>query len=86
MIPNALIIGFVGGLYGRGEIWFVIFAAVSWPILLFTSDVGSGLALWIAGGALAAVNAIVGVAVGRSLRWLFTGGWRTAPSETSQVS
>ena len=86
MIPNALIIGFIGGIYGRGQAWFVLGAAVTWPILLAVSDVGTGSAIWIAGAALAAVNAVVGIAVGRALRWLLTAGRRSAGSGTSRVA
>jgi len=47
-------------------------SSVAWPMLLVATDVDSGLAFFVGAAALAAVNTIIGVAVGLASRWLIT--------------
>ena len=73
MIPVAILIGLLAGLAaGRFGWWAVGIVAVAWPVLLVTTDVDSGFAFFVAAAAVAAVNTIIGVAVGIAGRWLFT--------------
>jgi uncharacterized membrane-anchored protein len=71
MIPSAILIGLVAGFAaGRLGWWSVGIVAVAWPVLLVATDVASGLAFFVGAAALAAMNTIVGVAVGIGGRWL----------------
>lgn len=71
MIPVAILIGLLAGLAaGRFGWWAVGIVAVAWPVVLVATDVDSGLAFFVAAGALAAVNTIIGVAVGLHGRWV----------------
>jgi hypothetical protein len=73
MIPVAVLVGLVAGLAaGRLGWWAVGIVAVAWPMLLVATDVDSGLAFFVGAAALAAVNTIIGVAVGIAGRWLIT--------------
>ncbi len=63
MIPTLLLAGLVVGRW-----WFVLVAAVVWPVLLVVDGVDTGPA-WdfaLGAGALAAANTAVGVAVHRA--------------------
>jgi hypothetical protein len=70
VIPNVLALGFIAGLFGRRGLWFVLAAALVWPVVLTATGVGTGLGLWIGGAAFAALNAAVGVLAGNGVRWL----------------
>jgi hypothetical protein len=73
MIPVAILIGLLAGLAaGRLGWWAVGIAAVAWPALLVATDIDSGLAFFVGAAALAAVNTIIGVAVGIAGRWPIT--------------
>lgn len=73
MIPVAILIGLLAGLAaGRLGWWAVGIVAVAWPVLLIATNVDSGLAFFVGAAALAAVNTIIGIAVGIAGRWLIT--------------
>lgn len=68
VIPILLAAGVIGGLFGLRGLWFVIVAALAWPVALAVSGVGSEFALLAGGSALAAANAAVSVAFGHAVR------------------
>jgi hypothetical protein len=67
VIPIAIEAGFVLGLWIRWSAWPIV--AVGWLLLIAFLDPSIGLA----GGALGAVNALVGVLPAVALRWAVGG-------------
>jgi hypothetical protein len=73
MVPLAILIGLLAGLAaGRLGWWAVGIVTVAWPLLMVATDADSGLAFFVGAAALAAVNTIIGFAVGIASRWLIT--------------
>ena len=81
-----LALGFVAGFFGRRGLWFVLAAALIWPVVLTATEVGTGPGLWIGGSAVAALNAVVGVTAGNGMRWLVLRARGATGSKTSDPS
>ena len=69
MIPNAIVLGFIGGLLPGSRWWPIPVIGVLWSIMLTVGgDPSMSFAqIWIGGLALGAVNAAVGLAFGRGI-------------------
>jgi hypothetical protein len=70
VIPSVLSLGLLAGLFGRRGLWFVLVGALFWPITIAVTRTEFGFDLWLVGAAYATLNALVGVVVGNSVRWL----------------
>jgi hypothetical protein len=65
MIPNAILLGFVGGLISRYRWWSIPAIGVIWSITLTIGGdpTMSFVQIWVAGFVLGAINGAVGVLV-----------------------
>ncbi len=73
-------LGFPAGLLGRRGLWFVLAAALVWPVVLAATGVETRLDMLLGAAGLAALNALVGILAGYGVRWVMQNVRRARPS------
>jgi hypothetical protein len=86
VIPSVLCLGLIAGLFGRRGLWFVLVAALFWPITIALTRIELGVDLWVAAAAYAVLNVLAGVVVGNGVRWLAQVARRTQSRNAPGVS